>query len=128
MTTDEIVKALRENAEWCGANEYEIPLCMGDNQLEAAGLIESLQAENERLAIHGGRYMQLADERYKMFERAIKRADDAEAQLAKSRRRERAAVEFIKYLDRNYSGYMAEDERFADWRGHQEAGEGGQNE
>ena len=36
----------------------------------------------------------------------------------------RAAVEFIKYLDRNYSGYMAEDERFADWRGPQEAGKG----
>ncbi len=45
MTHDEIVNALRENAEWCGANEYEIPLCMGDNQRAAADLIESLQAE-----------------------------------------------------------------------------------
>ena len=44
METDEIVRALRENVGWCGANEYEIPLCMGDNQREAADLIESLQA------------------------------------------------------------------------------------
>jgi hypothetical protein len=53
MTPDEIVKALRENAEWCDANEYEIPLCMGDNQREAADLIESLQsqlAESQRSA------------------------------------------------------------------------------
>ena len=39
------------------------------------------------------------------------------AKLSESQRREQAAVEFIKYLDRNYSGYMAEDERFAQWRG-----------
>lgn len=50
--------------------------------------------------------------------------ESLQAQLAESQRRERAAVEFIKYLDRNYSGYMAEDERFAEWRGPQEAGTG----
>lgn len=26
------------------------------------------------------------------------------------------AVTFIKYLDRNYSSYMTEDERFDEWR------------
>lgn len=50
-----------------------------------------------------------------------------EQELAESRRREQAAVEFIKYLDRNYSGYITEDERFAEWRGPQEAEEGGQD-
>ena len=45
MNADEIVKALRENAEWCDANEYGVPLCMGDNQRAAADLIESLQAQ-----------------------------------------------------------------------------------
>ena len=45
MTPDEIVNALRENAEWCDANEYDVPLCMGDNQRAAAGLIESIQAQ-----------------------------------------------------------------------------------
>ena len=45
MTPDEIVNALRENAEWCDANEYDVPLCMGDNQRDAADLIESLQAQ-----------------------------------------------------------------------------------
>ena len=45
MNADEIVNALRENAEWCDANEYDVPLCMGDNQRAAADLIESLQAQ-----------------------------------------------------------------------------------
>ena len=45
MTHDEIVNALRENAEWCDANEYDVPLCMGDNQRAAADLIESLQSQ-----------------------------------------------------------------------------------
>lgn len=49
------------------------------------------------------------------------------AKLSESQRREQAAVEFIKYLDRNYSGYMAEDERFAQWRGPQ-AGKGENHE
>ena len=44
-----LCKALRENAEWCDANEWEIPICMGDNQRDAADAIEQLQAENERL-------------------------------------------------------------------------------
>ena len=26
------------------------------------------------------------------------------------------AIEFIKYLDRNYSSYMTEDEKFGEWR------------
>ena len=43
--------------------------------------------------------------------------ESLQAQLAESQRREKAAVEFIKYLDRNYSGYMAEDEKFEQWRG-----------
>ena len=45
MTHDEIVRALRENAEWCDVNEYDVPLCMGDNQRAAADLIESLQSQ-----------------------------------------------------------------------------------
>lgn len=45
MTPDEIIRELREDADWCDANEYEIPLCMGDNQREAADLIESMQAK-----------------------------------------------------------------------------------
>lgn len=47
-----------------------------------------------------------------------------EQELAETKHELRAAIEFIKYLDRNYSGYMAEDERFAEWRGPQEAVEG----
>ena len=50
-------------------------------------------AENERLAKHGGKYIQLSDERYKMYEKAVKRAEDAEIKLAASQRREKAAVD-----------------------------------
>ena len=28
-----------------------------------------------------------------------------------------SAIEFIKYLDREYSGYLTEDEKFEKWRG-----------
>ena len=52
MNADEIVKALRENAEWCDANEYDVPLCMGDNQRAAADLIESLQAKHKQAALN----------------------------------------------------------------------------
>lgn len=41
---EKLVKALRENAEWCDANEYEVPICMGDDQREAADAIKKLLA------------------------------------------------------------------------------------
>lgn len=45
-----------------------------------------------------------------------------QAQLTASQQRERAAVEFIRYLDREYSHYIA-DRGFEQWRRPQEAGE-----
>lgn len=38
----ELVKALREEADWCKAIEWEIPICTEDHILEAADLIEKL--------------------------------------------------------------------------------------
>lgn len=35
MKTDELVKRLREYAEWARANEWEVPICLADD-LEAA--------------------------------------------------------------------------------------------
>ena len=109
MNADEIVRALRESlppkidyAELVGAEGFAHGACyVWDDPLpylmsDAADLLESQQA----------------------------RIAELEAQLAASQRRERAAVEFIKYLDRNYSGYMAEDERFSKWRGPRDAGKG----
>lgn len=53
-------------------------------------MIGKLQAENERLReelkqahIHGGKYMEIADERYKQFEAEQARAEKAEAELAR---------------------------------------------
>lgn len=38
----ELVKALREYAEWMGPNNYELPIAMYDHLLEAADAIEEL--------------------------------------------------------------------------------------
>ena len=43
MNRDELVKALRENAEWCDGEEWNIPIYMGDNQREAADMLENDQ-------------------------------------------------------------------------------------
>ena len=70
--------------------------------------VDRLSALHKREIIITGEYAQRVID-------LTARAEAAEAE------RDRA-VEFIKYLDRNYSGYMAEDERFAEWRG--KAGKG----
>lgn len=38
------------------------------------------------------------------------------ARLDEAIREREAAIDFIKYLDRNYSSYMTEDEKFSQWR------------
>lgn len=50
--TDEakrLADALREDAEWACANEWETPITLGDNLNEAANLIESLSTELEQV-------------------------------------------------------------------------------
>ena len=42
MKNNEIVKALREHAEWAQANEWEAPITLSDDLAEAADLIEKL--------------------------------------------------------------------------------------
>lgn len=95
MNTNEIVRALKNDAKWVkkiswanaltpGSAEF---LAVSERITGAADLIESMQA-----------------------------------QLAASQRRESAAVEFIHHLDREYSHYIA-DKGFEQWRG-QEAGKG----
>ena len=43
MTNKEIVKTLREYAEWATANEWETPITLGDDLSAAADLIENQQ-------------------------------------------------------------------------------------
>lgn len=40
----ELIKRLLEYAEWADANEWEVPLCLGDDLRETAAYIE--RAEN----------------------------------------------------------------------------------
>lgn len=63
MKDQELVKALREHAEWARANEWETPITLGDDLVEAADRIanqnthilalqkeiEGLQSQNEQL-------------------------------------------------------------------------------
>ena len=45
----ELCAALREEADWCKAIEWEIPICTEDHIREAADMIEQLAAKCERL-------------------------------------------------------------------------------
>ena len=52
MKNNEIVKALREHAEWAQSNEWEAPITLRDDLAEAADLIEKLTARYaEELAV-----------------------------------------------------------------------------
>ena len=49
LTNTELATRLRENAEWCDANEWEIPICMGDDQREAADRLEAMAKRLDEL-------------------------------------------------------------------------------
>ena len=49
MKDQELVKALREHAEWAKANEWETPITLGDDLAEAAERIEAQAKEIEKL-------------------------------------------------------------------------------
>lgn len=50
MKNEEIVRALREHAEWARANEWETPITLSDDLAAAADLIEKLTARCARYA------------------------------------------------------------------------------
>ena len=50
MKNEEIVKALREHAEWAQANEWEAPITLNDDLAAAADLIEKLTDRCARYA------------------------------------------------------------------------------
>lgn len=45
--TERLVNALRDDAEWAHANEWETPITLGDNLDEAASIIEKLSADRD---------------------------------------------------------------------------------
>lgn len=51
------------------------------------------------------------------LEYAIDCLAQLENQLATVTAERAKAVEFIRYLDKQYSGYMSEEDRFSKWRG-----------
>lgn len=52
-----------------------------------------------------------------MLSSAADRLEQLENQLATVTAERDKAVEFIKYLDKQHSGYMSEEDRFSKWRG-----------
>lgn len=49
MNGQDLVNALREHAEWARANEWETPITLGDDLVEAADRIEAQAKEIEKL-------------------------------------------------------------------------------
>lgn len=49
MRDTNLVKALREHAEWAQANEWETPITLGDDLTEAADRVEAQAKEIEKL-------------------------------------------------------------------------------
>lgn len=49
MTEKEIVKALREHAEWAEGNQWGMPITLCDDLAEAADLIDAQAKEIEKL-------------------------------------------------------------------------------
>jgi hypothetical protein len=45
MTNDELIQALKEDAEWAHANEWETPITLGDHLDAAVNALESLQTQ-----------------------------------------------------------------------------------
>ena len=140
MTNDELIQALKEDAEWASANEWETPITLGDHLDAAADLIESLQAqlaEYEALAaeygIDGQAMLTLAKSQIATAADNVKLME----QLSASRRREKAVVEDLYEacrrspcnsgicVKKNCSGNIIPCE--FEWRGPQ-AGKGGQDD
>lgn len=42
MRIDDLIEALREDLVWCEANEWEIPITMGDHIAQAIELLERM--------------------------------------------------------------------------------------
>ena len=49
---DELVKALRENAEWADGNIWEVPIMLPDNLRQAADAIEELKQNIEQYKLY----------------------------------------------------------------------------
>lgn len=109
MENTELIKALKEDAEWAHANEWETPITLGDHLDAAVNALESLQAQ---LAAERAKYAEL--QRYnvdctKACDRQmveILELREQNAALAESQRRERAAVEEVTGI----CGQIDEDE------------------
>lgn len=50
MTDQELIRALREHAEWAQANEWEVPITLGDDLKDAADRLERM---SEALGVIG---------------------------------------------------------------------------
>lgn len=49
MKDQELVNALREHAEWAEGNQWETPITLGDDLVEAADLIEAQEKQIDAL-------------------------------------------------------------------------------
>ena len=94
METKELIQALRADAEWAHANEWETPITLGDH-LDAAA--DALAAVTAQLTDYH-HMEQLVDGKMAENQRLRKINEKLQSQFAASQRREKAAVEDLKKL------------------------------
>jgi hypothetical protein len=82
LMNTELIKALKEDAEWAHANEWETPITLGDHLDAAASALKTTQSRANQAGLN--------------YQQKCRDISDLEAQLAESQRRERAAVEDLE--------------------------------
>lgn len=109
MTVEHILKAL----VCCKNNDCDncpntFGNCMHNLCADAIDLIERQKIEIEYLN-------NIQADLRESLRLASEANKDMAAELSALKKDYEKAVDFIKYLDRNYSSYMTEDERFENW-------------
>ena len=97
MEIKELIQALRADAEWAYANEWETPITLGDH-LDAAA--DALAAVTAQLTDYH-HMEQLVGGKMAENQRLRKINEKLQAQLTESQRREKAAVSDLEYLMAN---------------------------
>ena len=93
MENAELIKALKEDAEWAHGNEWETPITLGDHLDAAVNALESLTAQ---LADYH-HMSELVDGKMEENQRLRRINENLQEQLAESQRRADAAVEDLEH-------------------------------
>lgn len=120
---DDLVKRLREDAEWAEANEWETPITLSDNLYQAADAIEELQ----QIA---GHYEETAKDYFKdvcYYLERVPKWIPVEERLPKEYKDVLCYYEYFRYGDYNCMFRTIDRGYYGDGRWGGEAGQGHKN-